>query len=98
MVQARDCLSCWCSGRTDSCQSADLKLSIMPPPQVIIIIIMKVMFMMVVVFKMKFQGVFQLVEVSGRSRGAPQPIDANDYLKSLPSGQRLQVFYPITEY
>ena len=34
--QARDCLSCWCSGRADSCQSADLKLSIMPPPQVIL--------------------------------------------------------------
>ena len=61
----------------------------MPPPQVIAI--MMIMIKMVV-FKMKFQGVFQLVEVSGRSRGAPQQIDANDYLKSLPSGQRLQVF------
>ena len=86
MVQARDCLSCWCSGRTDSCQSADLKLSIMPPPQVNIIIIMTM------VLKIKLQGVFQLVEVLPRSRSAPQQIDADDFLKSLPSGQRLQVF------
>ena len=64
----------------------------MPPPQVIIIIIMKVMFNKMVVFKMKFQGVFQLVEVSPRLRSAPQQIDADDFLKSLPSGQRLQVF------
>merc|ERR550519_455794 len=53
--EARDCLSCWCSGRTDSCQSAHLKLSILPP----------------------HQGVFQLVEVDGRSRSAPQQVDAN---------------------
>ena len=37
------------------------------------------------------QGVFQLVEVSSRSRAAPRPIDANDFLKSLSTGQRLEV-------
>jgi len=67
--EAGDCLQCWCSGRTDVCQSADLKLTIAPPPQ----------------------GVFQLVEVSSRPREAPRPIDANDFLKSLSTGQRLEV-------
>ena len=36
--QAGDCLQCWCSGRTDVCQSADLKLTIAPPPQVTLVL------------------------------------------------------------
>ena len=36
--QAGDCLQCWCSGRTDVCQSADLKLTIAPPPQVALVL------------------------------------------------------------
>ena len=38
IAQAGDCLQCWCSGRTDVCQSADLKLTIAPPPQVTLVL------------------------------------------------------------
>ena len=89
MYQAHECLSCWCSGRTDSCQSAALKLSILPPPQVMMVSASMLMLV--------FQGVFQLVEVSGRSRAAPQQVDANDFLKSLSSGQRLQVHFWLSQ-